>query len=117
MWKLVTALCLLAPAVYAEDWADRAGDQSLSIKALEARLIGQTVTFYDDGQSYYFPDGRYTYTYANDGGMAYGYFDLGENGQVCVEFLNGFSRCDRYVQAGDRLVLLTQKGERFPVRP
>ena len=114
--RLAVALVLLAAPALAQEWKLRDGDVPLEPGALAERLVGRTVTFYDDGQSYYFPDGRYTYTYAG-GGVAYGYFRLGEGGTVCVEFVNGFSRCDRYVRAGARLVLLTEDGERFPVRP
>ena len=92
------------------------GDEALAENALQQRLSGQTLTFYDDGVSKYYVDGRYSYTYAQDGGTAYGYWSI-SNGAVCVEFLNGFSRCDMIVQNGNRLILLDERGDRYPIRP
>ena len=43
-------------------------------------------------------------------------FEIGEQGQICIQYRNGFGRCDTYVRNAGRLVLLTEKGERFPVR-
>jgi hypothetical protein len=34
-----------------------------------------------------------------------------------VDYRNGFGRCDRYVQGRDSIVLLTESGLRFPIRP
>jgi hypothetical protein len=59
--------------------------------------------------------GAYSYTYAS-GDSAFGRFEIGEDGTVCIAFRNGFTRCDRYVENGSRIVMLTQKGERFPLR-
>jgi hypothetical protein len=123
MLKLSLAIILLAGPLAAQDtptdqnWAQKTGDTLLTDAALQQRLTGQTITFYDDGQSYYYPDGRYTYTYADEGGVAYGHYQLEPDSTVCVAFVNGFSRCDRFVQTAERLVMLTAKGDRFPVRP
>lgn len=111
------ALMCAATSATAQDWSLRGSDQQFAAQDLTTRLSGQTLTFYDDGQSEYYADGRYTYTYANDGGVAYGYYRIEENSTVCVDYVNGFARCDMFVQAGDQLVLLTEKGERFPIRP
>ena len=113
---LFAAFVLAEPAA-AQSYALREGDAPLGPAALETRLRGDNLTFFDDGQSRYFEDGRYTYTYGNGGGTAYGYWRFEPEGTVCIEFVHGFSRCDRYVRAGERLVLLTEGGERFPVRP
>lgn len=82
-----------------------------------ALIDGQTLTFFDDGQSKFSAGGAYSYTYANGGGTAFGAYEVGEDGTVCIAFRNGFGRCDRYVESGGRVVMLTEKGERFPVRP
>lgn len=109
-------LILLAFPAAAQDWAMREGDRALEQAALTARLVGQQIQFYDDGISRFETDGRYTYTY-DQGGTAYGQFEIGADGLVCIDFINGFSRCDRYVANGDRFVLLTADGLRFPIRP
>jgi hypothetical protein len=119
MKQMLPIVVLLASAsvAAAQSYGLRDGDTPMSDAALKARLIGQIVTFFDDGQSEYYPDGRYTYTYADDGGTAYGYWRLVGDGEVCVDFVNGFARCDMYVTSGDRLILLDEKGNRYPTRP
>jgi hypothetical protein len=114
--RFLIALLIAGPAC-AQDYEFREGDAPLTAAALEQRLRGNVVTFFDDGQSEYFEDGRYTYTYANNGGTAYGYWQIDGDGAVCIAFVNGFSRCDFYVMNGTRLLLLDNGGSRFPVRP
>lgn len=116
--RLLLALCLAASPVAAENWMRRDGDRSFDKITLDARLRGAVIEFYDGGLGEYYTDGRYTYTYANSGGTGYGYFEVQEDGSVCVEFVNGFSRCDLFVlDQQDRLVVITEQGDRFPVRP
>lgn len=116
MIRLLICMMLIATPVVAQNWNTRETDQLLSKTDLEARLVGQTITFYDDGQSRYYDDGRYTYTY-DGGGTAHGYFELRPDGVVCVEYVHGFERCDRFVMTGENLILLTEAGDRFPIRP
>ncbi|MDA7428490.1 hypothetical protein PGB28_08460 [Primorskyibacter aestuariivivens] len=108
---------LFASPAFAESWVLRDSDTGFDLAALDARLRGEILTFYDGGKSEFYEDGRYTYTYADDGGTGYGYFEVMEDSRVCIEFVNGFSRCDAYVtDAQDRLVVITEAGDRFPVR-
>ena len=100
----------------AADWALRETDRLLSRDEVVALTAGQTIVFYDDGQSKYSVGGAYSYTYAS-GESAYGSYDIADDGTVCIAYGNGFARCDRYVESGDRIVLLTEKGLRFPIRP
>lgn len=116
MRLLLAGLILAAGTAAAQDWNDRVGDVVLNETELSDRLVGQTLTFFDNGKSVYFEDGRYTYTY-DGGGTAHGYYRLETDGVVCVDFVHGFERCDRFVFSGDRLVLQTTDGDRFPVRP
>jgi len=119
VFAILAAIALLASPLRATEWNLR--DDDLPLTATEAQVLTNdtTLTFYDDGRSHYFPDGRYTYTYSdqNGGGTAYGEFDIQDDGSICVTYRNGFARCDLYVRAGERLVLINQKGERYPVRP
>ncbi|QBF29985.1 hypothetical protein [Thalassococcus sp. S3] len=114
---LVPLFLLTANVALAQDWALRDTDIVLTRGEVEDLTAGQTLVFYDDGQSKFSVGGAYSYTYANGGGTAYGQYDLAEDGTVCIAYRNGFSRCDRYVRSGDRVVMLTEKGERFPIRP
>ncbi|MDJ0822291.1 MAG: hypothetical protein QNJ09_10855 [Paracoccaceae bacterium] len=116
MIRTAFVFLVCATGVLAEPFAMRSGDIGFDPDAMRDRLSGQILTFYDDGQSEYYVDGRYTYTYANDGGTAYGYWRVEDTGAVCIDFVNGFSRCDLYVRNGDRLLLIDENGARFPVR-
>lgn len=93
------------------------GDVPLSQDEVQEMTNGQTLTFYDNGQAKFSVGGSYSYTYANNGGTAFGQFDVGTDGRVCIAFANGFGRCDLFVQNSRRLVMLTEKGERYPIRP
>ena len=116
---LLAALLLSATPVTAQDWAFRDGDLALDGAAVSDQIVGRVLVFYDDGQSRHDAGGAYSYTYSleNGGGTAFGTFEVAEDGVVCIGFRHGFSRCDRYVLNGSRLVLLTEDGQRFPVRP
>lgn len=106
----------IATGATAQDWAELDGDTRMTGQALADLTNGHVLTFYDDGQSSYGADGSYSYTYAG-GDSATGRFSITDDGLVCVAFDNGRSRCDRFVQSRGRVVLLTAKGDRFPVRP
>ena len=107
---------ILAAPVVAQDWALRDSDRVLSLAEVELLTSGQTLVFYDDGRSKYSQGGAYSYTYAS-GEAAFGSYVIAEDGTVCIEYRNGFGRCDRYVEASGRIVLLTENGLRFPIRP
>ncbi|MFO7920513.1 MAG: hypothetical protein R6U99_06800 [Nioella sp.] len=67
------------------------------------------LTFVDDGRARFFEDDRYSYTYAGpEGGTARGQFKIRGGDMVCIDFVNGFSRCDHYVVNNGRLVMLTE---------
>ncbi len=108
-------LMMIPMTAFAEGWITRSGDEVYDPDQLE----GQTLTFYDDGQSRYAAGGSYSYTYSavNGGGTAYGTYRVVEDGSVCVDFRNGFARCDLYVLNNGRLILITEDGQRYPVRP
>ncbi|WP_171208828.1 MULTISPECIES: hypothetical protein [unclassified Ruegeria] len=111
---LILALIVASPLSAAE-WPTKPGDVPLSVQELEA-LAGRTLTFYDDGQSKFSAGGAYSYTYAS-GESAFGTYSIAEDGSICIDYRNGFSRCDLYVRSGDRLIVIDQKGDRYPVRP
>ena len=115
--RYVLFALLFATSVSAEDWNIRASDTVLDQQAVAAVIEGNTLTFFDDGQSKFSIGGAYSYTYANGGGTAFGAYSIGADGTVCIAFRNGFGRCDRYVESGGRFVMLTESGDRFPIRP
>ncbi|SMR72900.1 hypothetical protein SAMN04488030_1645 [Aliiroseovarius halocynthiae] len=116
--RLVTTtalLGLLSSTAFAADWNTRPDDQLLSRADLEQQLVGQTLTFFDDGQSVYSENGEYAYTYGG-GGTWLGHYELKDDSSVCVTFVTGVRRCDLIVEANDRLVVITEDGLRFPIR-
>ncbi|NDW43753.1 hypothetical protein [Ruegeria sp. PrR005] len=116
--RLALAFSLVATPLMATEWRLKEGDRPLNAAELEA-LAGRTLTFYDDGRSTYSAGGSFSYSYspANGGGTAFGTYTITEDGSICTLFRNGLSRCDLYVWNGTRLLLITEKGERYPVRP
>ena len=110
-------LCLFAGSALAGEWPLKPGDAPFAQEELEA-LPGQSFRFYDGGESLYGSGGAYSYTYSveNGGGTAWGTYRIAGDGSICVDFTNGFGRCDLFVRNGRRVILITEKGERFPVR-
>lgn len=114
--RLIFALLAFAAApALAQDWKAQPGDEAFDEAALTERLSGRTLEFYDDGQSVFESNGQYQYIYGG-GGTWYGHWEVAENSTVCVTFVTGVERCDRYVENGGRLVVQTADGMRFPVR-
>ena len=111
----LVAVVFAVPA-FAGDWAMRAGDAPLSRAELEALLGAPALRFYDGGRSEYGPGSAYAYVYSNED-RAEGRYRIEADGSVCVDFVNGFSRCDLYVRNGGRVLLLDEKGDRYPLRP
>lgn len=115
---LAASLFLLCPVVgLAEAWGLRQTDRPFDAAELAA-LPGQSFVFFDDGEAAFGANGAYSYTYSagNGGGTSWGSYRLAPDGSVCVDFVNGFSRCDLYVHSGNRVVVITETGERYPVR-
>jgi hypothetical protein len=116
--RLVSILfaCLAALPLAAQDWSTRGGDARMDLAALSETVMGRTLVFFDDGQARFYEDGRYSYTYAQ-GGSAHGHYTVNGDSSICIAFVHGPERCDLYVRNGARLVLITEAGDRFPVRP
>lgn len=104
-----------ASAVWAQEWQGRSGDVAFDVAALTDRLAGQRVVFFDEGQSVYEANGQYQYTYGG-GGTWYGHWEVRADSVVCVTFVTGVERCDRFVENDGQLVLQTVDGMRFPIR-
>ena len=110
------AILLLATCPAFAQEGVRGSDTVLDRAGMDALLTGQTVEFFDGSKSRYGADGRYGYTYTDDGPVWAGSYTLHDESRVCVDFDNGSRRCDRFVRDGERVVLITDDGVRFPVR-
>ena len=121
-YRLFTGLLLVLSgfaastgAALSADWNIRPGDTVLSEPMLNERLSNSEITFFDGGKSVYGPDDAYAYVYAG-GEPIPGTYHIANDGVVCVDFKNGWSRCDLYVINGEKLYLITEEGDRFPVK-
>lgn len=113
--RIAFILCLFALPAFAQDGI-RTSDQLMDAAQMGQLLNGQQIEFFDGSKSHYASDGTYYYTYTDDGPEWTGRFKVSDNSRVCVDFDNGSSRCDQFVISGDRVVLVTEDGLRFPVR-
>lgn len=114
--RFLIPLLLIAGPVCADPYSILAGDRVLDRRSFADAIEGRTLTYYTGGTSRYSAGGAYSYSYAG-GDTAFGVYRVEADGTVCVAFRNGRARCDRFVQRDGRLILLTEKGDRFPVRP
>lgn len=111
------SLVMIAMPVTAFDWRIGAGDVPFDAQELAA-LPGQSFVFFDDGEALFGAAGAYAYTYsaANGGGTSWGSYHVAADGSVCVDYGNDRLRCDLYVRNGTRVIVITETGQRYPVR-
>jgi hypothetical protein len=105
---IATALLLgpalvLAPALASAQTAVPDGE-------LLQLIQGRTVTS-GRAQLAYGTDGSYTFNGRNPGHYRVA------NGQICVDFNRGGSRCDTIVREGDQLFMVNGAGQRFDFQP
>lgn len=113
--RLALFLTALALPVSAQEGL-RPADLVFDRAGMETLLSGQIIEFFDGSKSRYDADGTYGYTYTDDGPVWSGRYELFDESRVCVAFENGSARCDLFVEAAGRIVLITADGTRFPVR-
>ncbi len=94
----------------------RDSDTLLAPAALTTVLSGNIVRFHDGGFATFGPDGQYAYAYDSGDQIWRGVYEVREDSLVCVDFDNGFSRCDTYIKDGERLILITDSGDRYPAK-
>lgn len=120
--KIALFLAILAAPATAQDYALRTTDTVPTRASLSETILDRDLEYFDGGISRYTSGGAYAWTYAenNGGGVHTGVHDIQnggqDNGVVCVIYDAGPERCDMFVMSGDRLVLLTNDGQRFPLR-
>lgn len=114
------ALCLVlmvaAGSASAQGWNLREMDIPLDMTQLWDLTAESTLTFADDGESRFSIGGSYSFTPPDDGPTEFGRFSLEGDGRVCIDFRNGGSRCDLFVRNGKALIMISERGDRFPVR-
>lgn len=114
--RFLPILLALAPAVAAAQAGMRGTDITLGKEELTELISGNMLEFHTNGLATYRADGSYDWRYAPDGERVPGIYQITDDSSVCVDFANGFSRCDYIVRAGERYVMIIENGERYPVR-
>lgn len=113
----IFALTLATPAL-AQDYVIRSSDTIPTRSALLDMILDRDLEYYDGGSSRYSSDGTYAWTFGDNNGGATlpGIYAVGDNATICITYDTGSQRCDMFVFAADRLVLLSEDGHRYPVR-
>ncbi|WP_299413056.1 hypothetical protein [uncultured Sulfitobacter sp.] len=114
--RYLIALLMLPTSLWASDFAMLEGDMPLTYDEVVTMTARPVVEFYEGGQSRYSAGGAYSYSYEG-GGTAFGTYSVAADGTICILYRNGRDRCDRFVRSHGRLVMLTQDGQRFAIRP
>lgn len=116
--KYAFLIALLAAPAAAQDYIIRDSDAVPSRDQLAETILDRDLEFFDGGVSHYATDSSYAWTYAaeNGGGIWTGTHAINDDATVCVTFETNVERCDMFVIAGERLVMLSSDGQRFPVR-
>lgn len=109
-------LLFAAPAM-AQDFAPRLSDTLPTADILASTILDHDLEYFDGGVSRYNTDGSYTWTYsaANGSGVWEGTHTMSDN-VVCILFSTGQERCDMFVTSNDRLTVITEDGDRYPIR-
>ena len=89
-------------------------DQPLTGDELAERIVGKTLTYYDNSKSQVRTDGTYEYTDAA-GNKYPSTYTITQNGAVCLKLRSDRSRCDTYVLSGEKLVFINSSGGRYEV--
>lgn len=113
---MLIALLLLPFGAFAADFALLDGDRPLKRDEIVAFTANKTIVFYEGGHAQYSVGGAYSYTYEG-GSSAFGRYEIDREGVICIFFRNGRDRCDQFVQSHGRLIMITQQGQRFAIRP
>ena len=104
---LLAPTLVLAPRLAA---AQAAAQSAVPDGELLQMIQGRTVTS-GRAQLTYGADGSYTYNGRNPGHYRVA------NGQICVDFNSGGSRCDTIVREGNQLFMVNRAGQRFDFQP
>ena len=114
--RILTLLALFAATSASAQQGLRDSDILLSEAELTEYISGQVLEYHTDGLATYQTDGGFDYRYEADGERIPGTYKVMPESTVCTDYVNGFSRCDMIVKAGERYVMIIENGERYPIR-
>ena len=112
---IAVAISVISVPVSAQEtaWNIRPWDTKLDPKWVRENIVGTSITLIDGGTAHYEADGLYRYVYIG-GNTFTGTYEVAEDGALCVTFESGAARCDLYVKQGEKLLLITEDGGRYP---
>jgi hypothetical protein len=105
MNRIVGVVCLGAALMMTT--AAFAAERPAKKAEISKIAVGNTMS----GGMYYGKDGSYLFNRGSPGRYTI------SDGQVCVKFRAGGSRCDRIVTDGKNFTLINAGGQRYPFRP
>jgi len=117
--KTAILFALLAAPAVAQEYTVNANDTVPTVAELSDMILDRELEYFDGGISRYAADGTYAWTYTeqNGGATLPGVYDIQNDGTVCITYdERGQARCDMFVISNDRLTLLTEDGQRYPIR-
>ncbi len=107
---------LLCSELLAEEWKLLPGEFPLNYEQVTELTADRTLTFYDNGQSRFSPEGAYSYSYPDGDITTFGVIDVRRDGKVCVNFRRGEHKCYLLLKSRGLILMLTKEGKRFPVK-
>lgn len=107
---------MLSLELLAQEWKLRPGELSLNYEQATELTTNRTLDFFDYGQSKYSVGGAYSYSFPDEGGTQFGVFEVRRDSSVCVNFRSGEHRYNLYLKSRGLLFMLTEEGDRFPVK-
>ena len=116
MRTLFIPLALIAATCAQAQQTPRETDILYSQSELTQLVSGNMLELFTGGFSRYGADGTYDYRYEENGAPAPGTYEARDDSFICTVFHNGFDRCDLFVHANNRVVVIIENGERYPVR-
>lgn len=109
-------LIAVAGSAMAQSWNLHEMDIPLDMTQLWELTDDSTLIFPDDGESRFSPDGSYLHIFPDHRRAEFGRFSLERGGRICVDLENGRNRCDLFVYNDKLLIMISERGGRFPVR-
>lgn len=83
--------------------------QPLTTDEIKALVVGKEFQIGTNGIAEWKPDGRYSFLGLNGGGTSRGVYRI-EEGRICVDFNNGYKRCDQILKDGGKYYFKSRLG-------
>jgi hypothetical protein len=110
LWEYVCVALLIGfGSAYAQQ-------QPATADEIKALVVGKELQVGTVGIVTYKPDMKYEFYGLNGGGTSRGIYRITED-QLCVDFNNGYKRCDQILKDGGRYYLKNSRGTTYEMVP